>query len=150
MAGTFSKLYAHVVFSVRNRQKLLRKSFQPELYKYIAGIVENKGQKLIRINGTDDHLHLLISYNPIIAVSDLVRDIKANSSKLINERKLVPGRFEWQEGYSIFSCDYRNLDGITSYIEQQEEHHRKRTFREEYIDFLKSYDIDYNEKYVYG
>lgn len=143
MANTYSKTYIHVIFAVRGRQNLISAKWEEELYSYITGIIKNKGQKLIRINGMPDHLHLLIGIQPDQALSDLVRDIKSNSSRFINDKKWINGKFEWQRGFGAFSLSHSHLTTAINYIGHQKEHHKRSTFREEYENFLKKYDVEY-------
>ncbi len=133
MANTFSQIYIQTVFAVNGRLSLIRPEFKEELYKYITGIVRNNGQNLISINGMSDHVHILIGLKPAMALADLVRDIKADSSNFINKRKWVRGRFSWQEGYGAFSYGHSQLDTIIRYIQNQEQHHRGRSFKDEYL-----------------
>ncbi|HLF19180.1 MAG TPA: IS200/IS605 family transposase [Bacteroidota bacterium] len=149
MANTYTQIYIQVVFAVKGRMNLIRREWKEELFKYITGIVRNEKQKLIAINGVLDHIHILLGIKPDIALSDLVSDIKANSSRFINDKRFVRGRFSWQEGFGAFSCSHRELDSVIHYIANQEEHHSKKTFREEYEEMLKAYQIDYNKKYVF-
>jgi len=120
-----------------------------ELYKYITGIIRNKGQKLIAINGLFDHIHVLIGLKPDIALSDLVRDIKANSSKFINDKKWFRGKFNWQEGFGAFSYSQSQLDSVVAYIGNQEKHHSKMTFKEEYKKLLEKFNVEYEDKYLF-
>jgi len=149
MANTYTQLYVHVVFAVKGRQNMISPKWKEELYKYITGIVTNQGQKLMIINGMPDHLHILIGMKPDIALSDLVRDIKSNSSKFINEKGLTIGKFAWQNGFGAFTVGQSQQENVINYIKTQEEHHRHRTFREEYLDFLNTYQIAYNDQYVF-
>lgn len=149
MSGTFSQIYIQVVFAVKGRGNLIQKEWKDELQKYIAGIIKNKEQKTIIINGMFDHIYAFIGLRPSMPISDLVRDIKNNSSNFINERKLVKGKFSWQEGYGAFSYSHSHIENVYNYILNQEKHHHKTTFREEYIDFLKKFQVDYNEKYLF-
>jgi REP element-mobilizing transposase RayT len=149
MANTYTQLYVQIVFAVKGRQNLISKIWKHELYKYITGIVTNEGQKLIAINGMLDHIHILIGLKLNKALSDLVRDIKANSSRFINEKKWINGKFEWQTGFGAFSYNHSQLTNVINYIQNQEEHHKKKTFKEEYVDFLKAFDIDYNNQYLF-
>ena len=149
MAGTFSQIYIQVVFAVKGRQNLIQKEWKDDLYKYIAGIIKGKNQKSIIVNGMPDHIHAFIGLKPAMAVSDLVRDIKNNSTNFINDRKLVKGKFSWQEGYRSFSYGHSQIDKVYKYILMQEQHHRKITFREEYLDFLKKFEVPYDEKYLF-
>src|SRR6266536_139793 len=141
IANTFSQIYIQTVFAVETRQSLIKPDFKEELYKYITGIVRNQGQKLIAINGMADHLHILIGLKPAMALANLVREIKADSTNFINERKLVRGRFNWQEGYGAFSYGYSQLDTIIRYIQNQEEHHQEQSFKNEYMSLLRKSDI---------
>ncbi len=149
MANTYSQIYIQPVFAVDGRLSLIRPEFKEELYKYITGIVANSRQKLIAINGMSDLVHILIGLKPVMAFADLVRDIKVDSSKFINRKKWVRGRFSWQEGYGAFSYGHSQLDLIISYIRNQERHHRRRTFKDEYLAWLKKFEIPFEEKYVF-
>ena len=149
MANTFSQIYIQTVFAVSSRESLIKPEFKEELYKYITGIIRNQGQKLISINGMPDHVHILVGLKPAMALADLVREIKADSTNFVNKNKLVHGRFSWQEGYGGFSYGHSQLTGIINYIRDQEQHHAKRTFREEYLRFLKKYEIDHDERFVF-
>lgn len=149
MANTFSQIYLQIVFSVKGRQNLIDKNWRDELHKYICGIVKEKDQKVYAIGGMADHIHILISLKPNITVSDLVRDIKANSSKWINEKGFVIGKFQWQEGFGAFSYAQSQLDAVINYVNNQERHHQKRTFKDEYIELLQKFNIEFDEKYLF-
>src|SRR5438132_7773627 len=149
MANTFSQIFIQTVFAVSIRQSLIKPDFKEELYKYITGIVRNQKQKLISINGMSDHLHILIGLRPAMALADLVREIKADSTNFIHKNKWVRGRFNWQEGYGAFSYGHSQLDTIIRYIQNQEKHHRRRSFKEEYLTLLRKFDIAFEEKYVF-
>jgi len=149
MANTFTKLYIHIVFSVKNRHHLIPDAHREELHKYITGIIQNKKHKLIAINSVKDHIHILIGLNPDSALSDLVRDIKSNSSIFINRQGWLKTKFYWQEGYSAFSYGQSQIDHVIKYIENQREHHRKKTFHEEYLEFLKKFQIPYDERFIF-
>ncbi len=149
MANTFSQIYIHCVFATKDRNSAISKTWKDELYKYICGIVNNSNQKVYAINGVSNHIHILISIKPNCLLSDLVRDIKASSSKWVNTKSFVKGKFQWQEGFGSFSVSQSQLDKVIAYIDNQEEHHRKLPFKEEYLGFLKSYNIEYDEKYVF-
>lgn len=148
--STFSQIYIQVVFAVRGRNSLIAQSWEEELYKYITGIITNKGQKLIAINGMPDHIHLLIGMKPSCCLSDLVREIKKASNSFINEKKFSKFKFEWQEGYGAFSYSHSSLDNVIAYIQNQKEHHKKKSFREEYIDFLKKFEVEYKDEYLFN
>ena len=149
MAGTYSQLYVQVVFCVKGRENLIGTAWKDDLYKYIAGIIKGKEQKAIIVNGMPDHLHVFIGLKPSIAISDLVRDIKNNSSNFINESKFVNGRFSWQQGYGAFSYSQSHIKDVYDYILNQEKHHKKKTFKEEYLDFLNRFEVEYDGKYLF-
>jgi putative transposase len=149
MANTYSQIYIQIVFAVAGRENLLKAEWRTELYKYITGIVKNHGQKLIAIGGVENHVHILLGIKPNVALSDLVREIKANSSRFINERNFVRGKFLWQEGFGAFSYSHSQIGDVIRYIENQEEHHKKTTFKDEYLKFLQKYQIDFDEKYLF-
>ncbi|SHF69215.1 REP element-mobilizing transposase RayT [Salegentibacter echinorum] len=149
MANTYSQIYIHCVFVVKGRQNLISKRWKDELYKYITGIVSNEDQKLIAINGMADHVHILLGIKPNKNLSELIRDIKANSSRFINTKKWILGKFEWQKGFGAFSCGQAQLDLVINYIQKQEIHHKKMSFREEYQKFLKHHDIKYKTDYLF-
>jgi len=150
MANTYTQIYIHVVFAVKGRQNLILKAHKDELYKYITGIVTNNNQKLIAINGMSDHIHILLGIKPSISLSDLVRDIKANSSRFINEKKWTNYKFSWQEGFGAFSCSHSQLSIVVNYIQNQEKHHSRKTFRDEYIAFLENYNVEHDNKYIFN
>jgi REP element-mobilizing transposase RayT len=137
------------VFSVKGRQNLIQKTWKEELYKYICGIVNRNEQKVYAIGGMADHIHILVSIKPNVSISDLVRDIKANSSKWINDKGYIVGKFLWQEGFGAFSYAQSQLDTVIAYIDNQEIHHQKKTFKDEYIDLLQKFNIEYDEKYLF-
>ena len=149
MANTYTQLYIHIVFSVLGRESLISKSWQDELYKYISGIIKATGHKLYVIGGMPDHVHILVSIGPNTNLSELVRDIKANSSKWINEKSLVKGKFKWQEGFGAFTYGQSQLPVLIDYIKNQEAHHSTKSFREEYHELLKKFEIDFDEKYIF-
>lgn len=149
MANTYSQIYLQVVFAVKGRRSLIQREWKDELYKYICGVVNGKKEKVYAIGGVSDHIHILISIKPNILLSDLVRDIKCNSSKWINERQYVDGKFQWQEGFGAFSYTHWHLDTVINYINNQEEHHKKKSFKKEYLEFLEQFYIEYDEKYLF-
>lgn len=149
MANTYTQIYIQVVFAVQDRQSLIPPEHKEKLHKYITGIVTNQGQKMLQINGVADHIHLLIGLKPNIALSDLVRDIKAGSSKFINENQWVRGRFNWQEGFGAFSYGHSQLDQIIHYIQNQDRHHQANSFMNEYLTLLRKFDIAFENKYVF-
>ena len=148
MANTFTQIYIHIIFAVKGRQNLISDTRKEELYMFISGIIRNNDQKILAINGMPDHVHILIGLKPTKPLSDLVREIKANSSRFINEKKWIKGNFEWQKGFGAFSYSHSQLTTIINYINDQEDHHKKRSFRQEYEEFLKLYRVDYNPAYL--
>ena len=149
MANTYTQLYFHIVFAVKGRSNYISEQWKDELYKYISGIIANKDQKLMIVNGVPNHIHLLIGTKPNCNLSDLIRDIKANSSKWINEKKFTNFHFEWQTGFGAFTVSQSVVSNVIEYIKNQEEHHRKKTFKEEYVEFLKAYQIDFKDEYLF-
>jgi len=150
MADTFTQIYIQVIFAVQNRESNIPKNKKEELNKYITGIITNKGQKVIAINGTTNHVHILIGLRPNLALSDLIRDIKANSSAFINHQNWLHGKFKWQEGFGGFSYGHSQLDRIIKYIANQEQHHKRKSFKEEYFEFLDKFKVEYKEEYVFS
>lgn len=149
MPGTFSQIYIQVVFAVQNRDATIRSLWEEELYKYISGIVRKKEQKMLAINGMPDHIHFLIEMKPSCCLSDLVREVKKSSNDFIKEKKFVRGKFQWQEGYGAFSYSHSNLDNVIQYIMNQKEHHKKKTFKEEYMEILKKFEIEFKDEYLF-
>lgn len=147
--STFSQIYIQVVFAVKNRDALIASAWEERLYQYITGIVQNKGQKMLAINGMPDHIHFFIGMKPVCCLSDLVREVKKASNEMINENKLSKFKFNWQEGYGAFSYSHSQIDNVAKYVLNQKEHHKKISFKEEYIDFLKKFEIEYHEKYLF-
>lgn len=150
MANTYTQIYIQVIFSPKHRESLINKTWENDLYKYITGIVQNNKHKMLAINGMPDHIHVFMGLNPTQSISDLVRDIKANSSLWINKNKLSLGKFEWQAGYGAFSYGHSQIDNVISYVMNQKEHHGKNTFREEYLLFLKKFDVEFNPQYLFN
>jgi len=149
MANTYSKIYLHFVFAVQNRTSVIHESWKASLYSYMAGIIFNNGHKAYIINGMPDHVHALVSMSPVQSPSDLMYEVKRSSSIWINENHLASGRFSWQEGFGAFSYGQSQIPSIASYIEQQENHHKKQSFIDEYLQFLKLFEVEYDERYVY-
>lgn len=149
MPNTYTQVHIQFVFAVKYRDSCIHTSWKDELYKYITGIIQNNKHKLITINGMSDHIHILIGLRPTQSISDLIQDIKGNSSKWINEKKFVKGKFEWQEGYGAFSYGKSQIKDVIEYIENQELHHQKKTFTEEYLNFLRKFEVEYDEKYIF-
>ena len=150
MANTYTKIYIQAVFSPQNRECIINKSFEDELYKYITGVVQNNGHKMLAIKGMPDHIHLFFGMKPNQSISDLIRDIKSNSSKWINEKRFVRGRFSWQEGFGAFSYGHSQLNNVINYIMKQQEHHKKQSFKDEYLLFLRKFDVEFKNEYVFN
>jgi putative transposase len=149
MPGTFSQIYIQVIFAVQNRDGLIDGSWEERLYQYITGIVQNKEQKMIAINGVTNHIHLFIGIKPNCCLSDLVREIKKSSNDFIKENRFTKSKFNWQEGYGAFSYSHSQIDAVYKYVMNQKEHHKKVTFKDEYIDFLKKFNVAFDEKYLF-
>jgi putative transposase len=148
-SGTYSKLYVQIIFAVKDRQNLIPPEKREELHKFITGIVKKRNHQLISIFCMPDHLHLLIAYRPSSPLPDLVRDIKTASGKFINDSKWISGKFCWQEGYGAFSYSRSHLESVIRYILNQEKHHKKKSFKDEYIEFLEKFEIEFDEKYLF-
>lgn len=149
MANTYSQLNIHTIFSVKSRENAITSRYRDELYRYIKGILNNNQQYSLAVNGASDHVHIFFEMRPTASLSDIIRIAKCNSSKWINENKFVHGRFAWQEGYGAFSYSRSQRNHVIQYIMNQEKHHRKKTFREEYLELLRKYEIDFDDRYVF-
>jgi len=148
MANTFTQIYLQFVFAIQDRISLIRSEWKDELYKYITGIVQNNNHKLIAINGMPNHLHVFVGYKPHQLVPDLLQDIKGYSSRWINKKGFIRGKFTWQEGYGAFSYSHSQIDSVVKYIMNQEAHHKKKTFGEEYLKLLQRFNVEYDERYI--
>ncbi|QAA81081.1 IS200/IS605 family transposase [Aequorivita sp. H23M31] len=148
-SGTFSQIYIQLIFAVKGRGSLILPSWEDELYKYITGIVQNKNQKMLAINGVPDHIHILIGMKPACCLSDLVREVKKSSNKFINEKKFSKYKFDWQDGYGAFSYSHSALDNVIKYIQNQKEHHKRQSFKEEYRLFLEKFKVEFREEYLF-
>ncbi len=149
MANTYTQIHIQSVFAVQNRNCIIRKSWKDSLYKYMTGIIQNHGHKLLAINGMPDHVHIFFGMRPTQSLSELMQDIKGDSSKWINENGLIKSRFSWQEGYGAFSYSKSHVDKVINYIKNQEKHHCKKTFIEEYNELLEKFEVDYDKRYVF-
>jgi REP element-mobilizing transposase RayT len=149
MANTYTQIHIQAVFAVKNRICLIQKDWKDELYKYMTGIIQSYNHKMLAINGMPDHVHILFGMRPTQSLSDLMQDVKGGSSGWINKKRLVKGRFEWQEGYGGFSYSKSQVDGVISYIKNQEVHHKKKLFLEEYQELLQEFDVQYDERYIF-
>jgi putative transposase len=150
MAATFTNLLFHIIFSTKDREPLIRDGFRDELEKYIAGIVRNERGILLGIGGMPDHLHLIAKFKPDRSVAEMVRLIKANSSKWVNEKHGSSGRFAWQSGYGAFSVSQSQLKALKAYVANQREHHQTRSFQDEFREFLNKHDIEFDERFIWG
>ena len=149
MANSYSKIYIQVVFAVKNKEAIIGVDWEERLFQYITGIVQNKEQKMLAINGVKDHIHFFIGMKPTCCISDLVREVKKASNEFINENKFTKIKFQWQEGFGAFSYSNSDISAVINYIMNQKDHHKKKAFKEEYLEFLKVFDVDYNEKYLF-
>lgn len=150
MSNTYTQLHVQIIFAVKGRQSLIPFSFEEELYKYITGIVQKKNQKMLAINGMPDHIHFFVGLRPDIAISDLVREVKKASNKFINEKLNLGREFAWQDGYGAFSYCRSHVQTVINYIKNQKKHHMNEKFRDEYIAFLKEFEIDFNPDYLFN
>ena len=149
MSNTYTQVYIQAVFTVQNRISLIMSEWEDELYKYMTGIVQNNGHKLIVVNGMPDHIHLFIGMKPTQGLSDLIQEVKGDSSKWIREKGFVKGKFEWQAGFGAFSYSISQIDAVVKYINNQKRHHQKKTFIQEYIDFLEKFKVSYDPRYIF-
>jgi putative transposase len=149
MPNTYTQLYIHCVFAVKYRMAMIQPEWEDRLQMYITGIVQNNGHKLLAINSMPDHLHLFVGLNPKQSISDMMMLVKGDSSEMINKERLTKRKFQWQDGYGAFSNSRSQIDGVVKYILNQKQHHSKKTFREEYIEMLKDYAVEYDERYIF-
>ena len=149
MAHTYTQIHIQVVFAVKRRENIMLLPWREEVYKYMAGIIREKKNKPIIINGTSDHVHLFIGLHPANSISELVRDIKSGSTNFIHTQNFVRGCFSWQEGYGAFSYAHSQVENVYQYILRQNEHHKGKTFREEYLEILKKFDVGYDDQYLF-
>lgn len=149
MANTYHQVYIQIVFAVKYRAAVIDHEWKSTLFSVIGNLINEAGCKTIIVNGVQDHVHCFLGLKPVVSVSELMKTVKAKSSKYINDNKLTNTRFEWQEGYGVFSYGQSQIDRVYKYIQNQEEHHKKQTFREEYLDFLKKFKVPYDERYIF-
>ncbi len=147
--GSYTQLYIHLVFAVKNRDAVLKKEIKDKVCKYLIGIIKEMGHKPIIVNGMYDHVHVFFGLNPSMSISDTVRDLKRSSSLFINKERLCLGKFSWQEGYAAFSYSKSQIDDVYQYILKQEEHHEKKSFKDEYLHFLRKFEVEYDERYLF-
>ena len=149
MANTYTQIYIHLIFATKMRYRTVNENFKESLQKYITGIINNKSQKLYAVNFHENHIHIFFSYTPNISLSELVKEVKKMSTNYINENKFLTGKFYWQEGYAAFSYSKSQIENVIKYVKNQQIHHKKKSFREEYIEMLKKFDVKYDEKYIF-
>lgn len=149
MANTYTQIHIQAVFAIQNRGSLIKECWEDELYKYITGIVHNHGHKILAINGMPDHVHVFFGMRPAQSLSELMQDIKGDSSKWVNRRGYSKRKFSWQEGYGAFSYSKSHIDNVIDYIKRQKEHHKKKSFIHEYYEFLEKFDVSYDDRYVF-
>ena len=149
MANTFSQVYLQFVFAVKKREYLIPREHKEVVHRYITGLIQNRGCKLLAIHCMPDHLHVFTGYRPVIPIPDLVKEIKVESNEFINKQSWMKAKFAWQTGYGVFSYSQSHIGNVISYINNQETHHQKQSFRDEYIRFLKKFEIHYEDKYLF-
>ena len=149
MANTYHQIYIQAVFAVKYRAAVIDHKWKNDLFGVIGNLINEVGCKTIIVNGVEDHVHCFICLKPVVSISELMKTVKAKSSKYINDNKLTNGRFEWQEGYGVFSYGQSQIDSVYKYIQNQEEHHKKKTFKEEYLTFLKKFNVAFDERYIF-
>lgn len=149
MGDTYTQLYIQLVFAVKGRNNFIRAKWEDELHKYITAVIQNDQHKLIAINGMPDHIHIFVGLNPVISISDLVKDIKRASNNWINAKRFTPEKFAWQSGYGAFSYSKSQVDQVCKYISNQKQHHTKHTFKTEYIELLKLFEINFKNEYLF-
>ncbi len=148
MGNTYSKIHLQFIFAVKNRNSLINKKWSDQLYKYITGIIYNNGHKLLAINGVSNHIHIFIGYNENQLIPELMQDVKGCSSKWVNSNNFLNGKFNWQEGYGVFSYSHSQINQVIKYIMNQEQHHKKKTFQDKYIEFSKRYNVPFDKRYI--
>ncbi len=149
MSNTYSQIYIHVVFAVQGRQNLLQKPWRNKVFAYISGVLTKKGQKSLIVNGVADHVHVFFQLKPNVSLSEIVRDIKNSSTHYINDNKWLKSKFGWQSGYGAFSYSISQMGTVYRYVENQEIHHQKRTFKDEYLELLKKFEIEFSDQYLF-
>ena len=149
MANTYHQIYLHIIFAVKYREAVIKQEWRSEIFGVIGNLINENSGKTIIINGVEDHVHCLVGLKPVISVSELMKAVKAKSSKYINDKSLTPNRFEWQEGYGVFSYSRSQIKGVYNYIKNQEEHHSKQTFKDEYVGILQKFKVEYDDQYLF-
>ncbi len=149
MANSYHQVYLQCVFAVKYRDAIIDKTWRPQILGVIGNLINETGCKTIIVNGIEDHVHCFLGLKPVVSISELMKTVKAKSSKYINDHQLTSSRFEWQEGYGVFSYSQSHIENVFQYIANQEEHHKKQTFRDEYLEFLKKFNVPYDEQYIF-
>jgi REP element-mobilizing transposase RayT len=149
MANTFSQIYLQFVFAVKGRQNLIPKEHKEELHRYITALVQRRQVKMLGVNSMPDHIHLFVGFKPTVLISDFVKEIKVESNEFINSKNWIRGKFSWQEGYGVFSYSQSHIDSVAKYILNQEQHHQKKTFKQEYIELLEKFEIPFEERFLF-
>ena len=149
MANTYHQIYLQTVFAVKYRNAVIKKEWWPNLLGVIGNLINETNCKTIIVNGVEDHVHCFLGPRPVVSISELMKTVKAKSSKYINDHSLTPVRFEWQEGYGVFSYSQKDVDAVYKYIQHQEEHHKIQTFNEEYLELLKEFKVEYDKQYIF-
>ncbi len=149
MANTYHQVYLQIVFAVKYRAAVIDKAWKSQLFGTIGNLINENNCKTVIVNGVEDHVHCFLGLKPVVSISELMKAVKAKSSKYINDNSLTRDRFEWQEGYGVFSYSRGQVDEVYKYIQNQEEHHKEQTFRVEYLDLLKEFNVEYDEQYIF-
>jgi REP element-mobilizing transposase RayT len=149
MANTFSQIYLQFVFAVKHRQSLIAREYKEELHKYVTGLVQKRKEKMLAVHCMPDHIYLFVGFKPVVLISDFVREIKVESNEFINHKNWIKGKFSWQEGYGVFSYSHSHIDAVVKYVLNQEKHHQKKTFKQEYHQLLEKFEIPFEEKYLF-
>lgn len=149
MANTYSQIYLQFVFAVQRRRNLIPKEYKEELHKYITALVQNRKAKMLAVHCMPDHAHIFVGFKPGISISDFIKEIKVESNEFINNQRWSKTHFNWQKGYGVFSYSHSHIDRVVKYVLNQEIHHKKKTFREEYCTLLNKFEIPYDEKYLF-
>ena len=148
-SGTYTQIYIQLIFAVKNREAVIQSRIQDEVFKYVSGTINSMGHKALAVNGISDHIHCFVGLHPVMAISDLVKELKRSSSNFINQKKWMPGKFQWQTGFGGFSYSRSQIDNVIKYIKEQKAHHQKKTFKEEYLQFLHNFKVDYNQDFLF-
>jgi putative transposase len=149
MANTYSQIYLQFVFAVKNRACLISKDHKEELHKYMTALVQNRNAKMLAVHCMPDHTHLFVGFKPNVLISDFIKEIKVESNEFVNSKQWIKGRFGWQEGYGVFSYSHSHIDNVIKYIHNQELHHQKSSFKNEYLELLTKFNIPFEEKYTF-